>query len=204
MPVNPHSRGNTRKPPPARPDFTPSKSKGVFLRFDCVAGRAKIVGHASGALYSRRCKFNIDIAKLETGWLDFQANAESAIVGTDKSNPPPGAGTKDGPEWGAEVRVAMPYATTFDDVEIEQVPPCVIRTTTGLLLEALGALWDAYYEDTKHKEGDIAVVEVAGWEPVTKAGGKKYFRPRFKILGYVKDLEEQFAGAINNDDGDVD
>ena len=47
-------------------------------------------------------------------------------------------------------------------------------------------------------------VEVAGWESVTKAGGKKYFRPRFKILGYVKDLEEQFAGAINNDDADAD
>ena len=94
----------------------------------------------------------------------------------------------------------MPYATTFDDVEIKEVPPCLIRTSTALLLEALEALWDAYDEDTKHKEGDIAYVEVAGWESVTKAGGKKYFRPRFKILGYVKDLEEQFAGGNNDDD----
>ena len=197
--VNPNSRGNSRKPSRPRPDFTPYKSTGLYLRFDCVAGRVKIVGHASGALYSRKCKFNIDIAKLETGWLDFQANAESAIVGTDKKNPPPGADTRDGPEWGAEVRVAMPYSTTFDDVEIEAVPPCLIRTTTALLLEALANLWDSYDEDTTHKEGDIASVEVAGWEPVTKSGGKKYFRPRFKILGYVKGLEDKFAGAAADD-----
>lgn len=81
------------------------------------------------------------------------------------------------------MRVAMPYVTIFDDVEIKEVRPCLIRTSTAPLLEALAALWDAYDEDTKHKEGEIAVVEVAGWEPVTKAGGKKYFRPRFKILG---------------------
>ena len=85
----------------------------------------------------------------------------------------------------------MPYATTFDDVKIEAVPPCLIRTTTELLLEALATLWDAYDEDTKHKEGDIAHVEVAAWESVTKSGGKKYFRPRFTILGYIKGLEEQ-------------
>ena len=193
--VNPSSRGSSRKSSRARPDFTPSKSTGLRLRFDCVAGRVKIVGHASGELFSRKCRFNIDIAKLEAGWLDFQANAESAIVGTDRNNPPPGAGEKDGPKWGVEVRVAMPYATTFDDVEIKEVRPCLIRTSTALLLEALGALWDAYDEVTKHKEGDIAVVEVAGWEPVPKAGGKKYFRPRFKILGYIKDLEEQFSGG---------
>ena len=94
----------------------------------------------------------------------------------------------------------MPYATTFDDVEIKEVPPCLIRTTTALLLEALASLWDAYDEDTKHKDGDVACVEVAGWESVTKAGGKKYFRPRFKILGFVKDLEEQFVGADDDDD----
>ena len=84
----------------ARPDFTPSKSTGLYLRFDCVAGRAKIVGHASGELFSRKCRFNIDIAKLEAGWLDFQANAESAIVGTDRNNPPPGAGAQRRPEVG--------------------------------------------------------------------------------------------------------
>jgi hypothetical protein len=199
--INPNPRG---KPSRARPDFTPSKTTGLRLRFDCVAGRAKIVGHPSGELFSRKCLFNIDIAKLVAGWLDFQANAESAVVGTDRINPPPGAGEKDGPSWGVEVRVAMPYVTTFDDVEIKEVRPCLIRTSTALLLEALGALWDAYDQDTKHKEGDIAVAEVAGWEPVTKAGGKKYFRPRFKIVGYVKDLEEQFAGGINNDDADAD
>ena len=202
--VPPNSRGNGRKSARARPDFTPSKSRGVYLRFDCVAGRVKIVGHASGALYSRKCKFNIDIAKLETGWLDFQANAESAIVGTDRNSPPPGAGAKDGPKWGVEVRVAMPYATIFDNVEIEKVPPCLIRTSTGLLLEALATLWDAYDEDTKHKEGDIAYVEVVGWEPVTKSGGKKYFRPRFKILGYVKGLEEKCASGASGDDNDND
>ena len=203
--VSPNSRGNGRKPPRARPDFTAPKSTGLYLRFDCVVGRAKIVGHASGELFSRKCRFNIDIAKLEAGWLDFQANAESKIVGTDRNNRPPGAEAKDGPAWGVEVPVAVPYAATFDDVEIDQVPACLIRTKTALLLEALATLWDAYDEDTKHKEGDIAYVEVAGWEPVTKAGGKKYFRPRFKILGYVKDLEEQFAGAINNnDDTDAD
>src|SRR5262245_3244654 len=193
-----------RKSSRARPDFTPSKSAGLYLRLDCVAGRVKIVGHASGELFSRKCRLNIDIAKAEAGFLDFQANAESAIVGTDRNNPPPGAGTKDGPKWGVEVRVAMPYRTTFDDVEIEEVPPCLIRTSTALLLEALASLWDAYDEDTEHKEGDIAYVEVAGWEPVTKAGGKKYFRPRFKILGYVKNLEERFEGANNNDDADAD
>jgi hypothetical protein len=204
-------RGNGGKPPGgaggggrSRPDFTPSRSTGLYLRFDCVAGRAKIVGHASGELFSRKCRFNIDINRLEAGYLDFQANAESAIVGTDKNNPPLGAGGKDVLKWGAEVRVAMPYATTFDDVEIDEVPPCVIRTTSGLQLEALGTLWDAYFEDTKHQEGDIAYVEIAGWEPVTMSGGKKYFRPRFKILGYVKDLEEQFAGANNSSDDNGD
>jgi hypothetical protein len=203
--VNPSSRGNRRKSSRVRPDFTPSKSTGVYLRFDCRAGRAKIVGHASGELFSRKCRFNIDFAKLEAGWVDHQANAESAIVGTDRNNPPPGAGAKDGPKWGIEVPIAMPYATTFDDVDIEEVPPCLLRTTTGLLLEALASLWDAYDEDTEHEEGDIACVEIAGWESVTKAGGKKYFRPRFKILGFVKDLEEQFAGANNNDaDADAD
>jgi hypothetical protein len=198
MSVVPSPRGNGRKSARARPDFTPSKSTGVYLRFDCVAGRAKIVNHPSGELFARKCRFNIDIAELKAGYLDFQTNTESAIVATDRNNPPPGADEKDGLKWGVEVRVAMPYSTTFDDVEIEEVPPCLIRTSTALLLEALAALWDAYDEDTKHKEGDIAYVELAGWEPVTKAGGKKYFRPRFKILGYVKDLEEQFAGANNN------
>jgi hypothetical protein len=202
--VSPNSRGNGRKSARVRPDFTPFKSRGLYLRFDCVAARAKIVGHASGELYSRKCKFNIDIDKAELGWLDFQTNADSAIVGTDKNNPPPGAGEKDGPDWGVEVRVAMPYATTFDGVEIKEVPPCLIRTTTARMLEALKALLDAYDEDTNHKEGDIAYVEVAGWEPVTTPGGKKYFRPRFKILGYVKDLEEQFAGANDSDDHDAD
>jgi hypothetical protein len=203
------TRGNGGKRPGSgggrsRPDFTPSKSMRLRLRFDCVAGRAKVVGHASGDLYSRKCKFNIDIGKVEAGWLDFQSNVESAIVGTDRNNPPPGADEKDGPKWGVEVPVAIPYATTFDDVEIEKVPPCLIRATADLLLKALGALWDAYDEDTQHKEGDVAVVEVAGWESVTKAGGKKYFRPRFKILGYVKDLDEQFAGANNNNDDEAD
>jgi hypothetical protein len=197
--VPPNSGGNRRKSSRARPDFTPFKSRGLYLRFDCVAGRAKIVGHASGELYSRKCKFNIDIDKAELGWLDFQANAESAIVGTDKNNLPPGAGEKDGPDWGVEVRVAMPYATIFDGVEIKEVAPCVIRTTTVRMLEALKALLDSYDEDTNHKEGDIACVEVAGWEPVT-AGGKKYFRPRFKILGYVKNLEDKFAGGDDGDD----
>ena len=202
MSVVPSSRGNSRKSSRTRPDFTPSKSTRLYLRFDCVAGRAKIVGHAIDELYSRKCRFNIDIANLEAGWLDFQANAESAIVGTDRNNPPPGAGTKDGPKWGVEVPVAMPYATTFDDVKIEEVPPCLIRTSTALMLEALAALWDSYDEDPKHKDGDIVCAEVAGWESVTKSGGKKYFRPRFKILGYVKDLEEQFAGADSKDNDD--
>ena len=184
--VNPSSRGTRGKSSRTRPDFTPSKSTGLYLRFDCVAGRAKIVGHASGELFSRKCRFNIDIAKLKDGWLDFQANAESAIVGTDRNKPPPGAGMKDGPKWGVQVRVAMPYPTTFDDVEIDEVPPCAIRTSTRLLLEAMESLWDAHDEDTRHKDGDIAYVEVAGWESVTMAGGKKYFKPRFKILGYVE------------------
>jgi hypothetical protein len=175
----------------------------LYLRFDCVAGRAKIVGHASGELYSRKCRFNIDIAKLEAGWLDFQVNAESWVVGTDRNNPPPGAGAKDGARWGVEVWIAMPYPTVFDDVEIDEVPPRPLRTSTGLLLEALAAVWDASHEDPRRGEGDIACVEIAGWEPVTRAGGKKYFRPRFKILGYVRDLEEQFAGAVNNDDADA-
>jgi hypothetical protein len=87
----------------------------------------------------------------------------------------------------------MPYSTVFDDVEIKAVPPCRIKTTTALLLEAFAALWDAYYEDTKRRDGDIAVVEIAGWEAVSKSGGKKYFRPRFKIVGFVKGLEDQLA-----------
>src|SRR5204863_6265084 len=107
MSVSPNPRGNGRKAVRVRPDFTPSRSTGLYLRFDCVAGRAKIVGHASGELFSRKCRFNIDVAKLEAGWLDFQANAESAIVGTDRNNPPPGAGEKDGPQEGVEGRVAM-------------------------------------------------------------------------------------------------
>src|SRR5262245_55813298 len=110
-----------RKSSRARPDFTPFKSRGLYLRFDCVAGGAKVVGHPSGELFSKKCRFNIDIAGLKDGFLDFHTNADSAIVGTDKNNPPPGAGEKDGPDWGVEVWVAMPYATTFDDVEIERV-----------------------------------------------------------------------------------
>ena len=187
----------------ARPDFTPSKSKGMYLRFDCVAGRAKIVGHASGELFSRKCRFNIDIAKLEAGWLDFQANAESAIVGTDREQPAAGRRREDGPSGVSRCGSRCPTRRPSTTSRSRRSPPCLIRTTTALLLEALASLWDAYDEDTKHKEGDIACVEVAGWESVTKAGGKKYFRPRFKILGYVKDLEEQFAGA-NNDDDDAD
>ena len=185
-----------------RPDFTPSKTKGTFLRFDCVAGRAKIVGHSSGEeLFSRKCRFNIDIASLKAGWVDFQANGgESSIVGEDRDDPPAGAGERDGPKWGIEVPVAMPYATIFDDVEIKAVPPCLIKTTTALLLDAMSSLWDAYDADTKHKDGDVACCEIAGWEAVSKAGGKKYFRPRFKIMGFVKGLEDQFVGADADDD----
>jgi hypothetical protein len=184
-----------------RPDFTPSKSKGLYLRFDCIAGRAKIIGHANGEeLFSRRCKFNIDIASLKAGWVDFQAQGESSIVGDDRDDPPAGAGERDGPKWGVEVPIAMPYATVFDDVEIIAVPPCLIKTTTGLLLEAFGSLWDAYHDDENHKDSDVACCEVAGWEAVSKAGGKKYFRPRFKIIGFVKGLEDQFAGKLTSDD----
>jgi hypothetical protein len=198
--VNPSSRGNRRKSSRARPDFAPSKSTGLYLRFDCVAGRAKIAGHPSGELFSRKCRFNIDIAKVEAGYIDFQANAESSIVGTDRDNPPPGAGERDGPKWGVEVPIAMPYSTVFDDVEIKEVPPCLLKTSTALLLEALGSLWDAYDEDTRRKDGDVACCEVAGWEAVSKAGGKKYFRPRFKILGYVVRLEDRFVGGDADDD----
>ena len=55
----------------------------------------------------------------------------------------------------------------------------MIRTTTALLLEALGNLWDAY-DEADHKPGEVTVVEISGWEAVAKGGGKKYFRPRFK------------------------
>jgi hypothetical protein len=193
--VNPSSRSNRRKSSRARPDFTPSKSTGLYLRFDCVAGRAKIVGHASGEeLFSRKCLFNCDIVNVRSGWLDFQANAESSIVSDDRADPPPGVGTQNGPKWGIEVAVCMPYPTVFDDVEIKEVPPCLIKTTTALLLDAMGALWDDY-ESMQHDEGAIAVVETAGWEPVTKGGGKKYFRPRFKIRGFVKGLEDQLDGV---------
>ena len=173
----------------------------MFLRFDCVAGRAKIVGHASGEeLFSRKCRFNIDsLASRRAGSIS-RRTAESSIVGEDRDDPPAGAGERDGPKWGIEVPVAMPYATIFDDVEIKAVPPCLIKTTTALLLDAMASLWDAYDEDTKHKDGDVACCEVAGWEAVSKAGGKKYFRPRFKIMGFVKDLEDQFAGADADDD----
>lgn len=184
-----------------RPDFTPSKTKGMYLRFDCVAGRAKIVGHPSGEeLFSRKCKFNIDLAKLEAGWIDFQSNDESAIVGKDRDDPPAGAGERDGAKWGIEVPISMPYATIFDDVEIKEVPPCVIKTTTALLLEAMSSLWDAYDADTRHKNGDVVCAEITGWEAVSKAGGKKYFRPRFKILGFVKGLEDQLPDADADDD----
>ena len=52
------TRGNGGKRPGGgggrpRPDFTPSKTKGLFLRFDCVAGRAKIVGHRTARSCSR-------------------------------------------------------------------------------------------------------------------------------------------------------
>ena len=173
------------------------------MRFDCVAGRAKIVGHASGELFSRKCRFNIDIAKLKAGWLDFQANAESAIVGTDRDNPPPGAGAKDGPKWGVEVRVAMPYATTFDDVEIKKVPPCLIRTTTALLLEALASLWDAYDEDTKHKEGDIACVEVAGWESVHQGRRQEVLPAALQDPGLRRRISRSSSRALNDDDDDA-
>ena len=89
-----------------RPDFTPSKSKGLFFRIDCVAGRAKIIGHSAGDLFSRTAIFNIDLANLKAGWLDFNANAESAIVGEDRDDPPPGADDRDGPKWGVEVSSA--------------------------------------------------------------------------------------------------
>ena len=189
----------------ARPDFTPSKTKGCILRLDCVAGRAKIVGHANAASCSRaRCRFNIDIANIKAGWLDFQANAESAIVGTDRNNPPPGAGAKDGPKWGVEVRVAMPYATTFDDVEIEKVAALPDPNVDGAPARGAGNAVGCLRRGHQAQGRRHRFVEVAGWETVTKAGGKKYFRPRFKILGYVKDLEEAVRGRINNDDADAD
>ena len=91
------------------------------MRFDCVAGRAKIVGHATGELFSRKCRFNIDIANIKPGWLDFKANAESSIVGDGPGQPTAGCRRARRPKWGIEVPVAMPYATTFDDVEIKEV-----------------------------------------------------------------------------------
>src|SRR5258708_4843353 len=87
-----------------------------------------------------------------------------------------GRGKSVGPKWGFELPVAMPYSTRFDDIDIKKVDPGLIKSTTGLLLEAVGTLWDAY-DEAQHKNGDVAVVEVAGWEPVTTSGGKKYFKP---------------------------
>jgi hypothetical protein len=52
----------------------PSRSTGLYLRFDCVAGRAKVVGHASGELVSRKCRFNIDIADLKVSSLSIWAS----------------------------------------------------------------------------------------------------------------------------------
>ena len=199
------TRGNGGKRPGSgggrsRPDFTPSKNKKLFLKLDCVAGRVKIVGHESGELFSRTAVFNADLENIKTGWLDFNANAESSIVGDDRDNPPPGAGERDGPKWGIELPVAMPYSTRFDDIDIKKVDPCLIKSTTGLLLEAVGTLWDAY-DEAQHKDGDVAVVEVAGWESVTTSGGKKYFKPRLKLLGFVGGLEEAFEG-VSDDDND--
>ena len=195
MSVVRNNRQPTQPPGRRRPDFTPSKSKSLFLRIDCRAGRARVVGHESGDLYSRKAVFNIDLENLKSGWLDFNANAESAIVGDDRENPPPGAGDRNGPKWGIEVPVAMPYETTFDGVDIKKIDPCLIRTTTALLLEAFATLWDAYVE-AKHDAGDVVCVEIAGWESVTKGGGKKYFRPRFKILGFVKGLEDPLDSVV--------
>ena len=182
------TRGNGGKRPGsgggrARPDFTPSKNKKLFLKLDCVAGRVKIVGHESGELFSRTAVFNADLENIKTGWLDFNANAESSIVGDDRDNPPPGAGERDGPKWGIELPVAMPYSTRFDDIDIKKVDPCLIKSSTGLLLEAVATLWDAY-DEAKHKDGDVAVVEVAGWESGDQVRRQEIFQaapqaPRF-------------------------
>src|SRR5262249_10258859 len=128
-------RGSGGGHPP--PDFRPSKNKKKFLKFDCMAGRVKIVGHESGELLSRTAVINADLANIKTGYLDFNANAESSIVGDDRDNPPPGAGERDGPKWGFELLVAMPYPTRFDDIDIKKVDPCLIKSSTGLLLEAV-------------------------------------------------------------------
>ena len=173
--------GGGRSP---RPDFTPSKSTGLYLRFDCVAGRAKIVGHASGELFSRKCRFNIDIANLR-GRLARLPGQRRKRDRRDGSQQPASwcrreATARSGvSRCGSRCPTRRPSTTSRS----RRCRPALIRTSTALLLEALASLWDAYDEDTKHKEGDIACVEVAGWESVTKAGGKKYFRPRFKILG---------------------
>jgi hypothetical protein len=165
-----------------------------------MAGRVKIVGHESGELFSRTAVFNADLENIKTGWLDFHANAESSIVGVDRDNPPPGAGERDGPEWGIELPVAMPYSTRFDDIDIKKVDSCLIKSTTSLLLEAVETLWVAY-DEAQHKDGDVAVVEVAGWDSVTKSG-KKYFKPRLKLLGFVGGLEQAFEGVSNDDNDD--
>ena len=184
-----------------RPDFTPSSRRVVpSLRLHRGPRKDHRPRERRRAVLPASCKFNIDIASLKAGWVDFQAQGESSIVGDDRDDPPAGAGERDGPKWGVEVPIAMPYATVFDDVEIIAVPPCLIKTTTGLLLEAFGSLWDAYHDDENHKDSDVACCEVAGWEAVSKAGGKKYFRPRFKIIGFVKGLEDQFAGKLTSDD----
>ena len=81
--------------------------------------------------------FNADLENIKTGWLDFKAKPKARSSVTDKDNPPPGAGERDGPEWGIELPVAMPYPTMFDDVDIKKVDPCLIKSSTGLLLEAV-------------------------------------------------------------------
>ena len=200
------TRGNGGKRPGSgggrsRPDFTPSKNKKLFLKLDCMAGRVKIVGHESGELFSRTAVFNADLENIKTGWLDFNANAESSIVGDDRDNPPPGAGERDGPRWGIELPVAMPYSTRFDDIDIKKVDPCLIKSSTGLLLEAVATLWDAMTKRSTRTATSPWSRSPAG-NSVTKSGGKKYFKPRLKLLGFVGELEEAFEG-VSDDDNDT-
>ena len=194
MGLLPKHAGVPAQPPRARKrlDFTPSASSGgSFVRFDCVAGRVKVV-HNDETLFTRSITLHLNFEAGRSGHLDFNAKGDTAIVSDDRAHP---VGDL---QWGVEIPIASPYPLTVEGVTIESIPPHRLRTTTRPTLEALGALHEQVERaiDAGQADGPIAVAVVSGWERVA-AGAKTFHRPVFSLLGFTttldKPLEELLA-----------
>ena len=109
----------------------------------------------------------------------------------------PAPDDRDGPKWGVEVPVCLPNPMKFDGVDIKKVDPCLIRTTTALLLEALGNLLGRLRRGRPQARGGrrsrdqrLGSGRQGRWQEVLPPAP-------FKILGFVAGLEDRFEGEAN-------